>query len=130
MTLRAIFIYQFVSSTDKERKNLSLTLLFSRKFPTVERRCRIICEGSRKEYVPIIEDLAFLGQKILDELLDDANKFLLKGRTELSKLSAPVYEVAIDDDRVLWPVVLVQNGKVLACVVPLVEEQIGELLKD
>ena len=84
-----------------------------------------------KDYVKMPLEYEYFGSRILDVILNDSDRFVLKSKLEINRLNAPIYEVPLDEvcvGAVLWPVVIIQQGDLLACSVPLIDRKIGEIL--
>ncbi|XP_075256620.1 AP-5 complex subunit mu-1-like [Convolutriloba macropyga] len=125
MSLRGITIYRFVADTSQDDKKLALELVFAKRYPSVERRSMLTME--QQEYVKMPLDYDFFGRRILDVILHDNDRFVLKSKVEMSELNAPVYEVPMDEvyvGAVLWPVVIIQQGELVATAVCMIDRKI------
>lgn len=116
MSLRSLWIVSIPQSSQSE---IQSRLLFSRVFPTVEKKAKNI-EGDN--YVQICNIPEFING-LLFELghREGIDKFIPARDTCRKFEQKPVFEVTTSAGKV-WPVVVVEQKGLLFCCVPLVEQ--------
>ncbi|XP_064602639.1 AP-5 complex subunit mu-1-like [Liolophura sinensis] len=113
MSVRGVWVISQAGVSDGGR------LLFSRRFPTVEKRSRMV-DGS--DYVPVPNNQEFVSNLCTElGLKGKAGKFLSKRDSCLKIDQKPIFEVITSHGN-LWPVLVVEQFGVLFCCIPLVEQ--------
>lgn len=95
--------------------------LFSRRFPTVEKRAKVFNGAS---YVKLPEDVVFMNALLVELGLTDQDKSFVENRDSCSKITkTSVYTVVVGDGN-LWPVLTIQNNEFIYVSLPLVEQSL------
>ncbi|KAI0227893.1 AP-5 complex subunit mu-1 [Lamellibrachia satsuma] len=116
MSLRAVWI---LSTRGTDPWNL----LFSRTFPTVEKRAKTF---NGENYVPLPDSHEFVESLVADLGLKHPKHEFLQCRDTCSrKDESPVYEVNTVTGH-LWPVLVLELHSLLFCCLPLVEEDLSQ----
>uniref|UniRef100_A0A6J0VEX1 AP-5 complex subunit mu-1 n=1 Tax=Pogona vitticeps TaxID=103695 RepID=A0A6J0VEX1_9SAUR len=99
-------------------------VLFSRRYPTVEKRAKIFNGSS---YVPMPEDGPFLKALLFELKLTDGDQHFIERRDGCSRISkTSIYALQVDGGggEDLWPVVAFQMSGLIYASVPLVEQTV------
>ncbi|XP_044292084.1 AP-5 complex subunit mu-1 [Varanus komodoensis] len=97
------------------------TVLFSRRYPTVEKRATFFNGSS---YVPVPEDGPFLQALLFELRLTDDDTSFVERRDGCSRISkTSVYALQAERGE-LWPVVAFQKRRLIYVALPLVEQSV------
>ncbi|XP_060609644.2 AP-5 complex subunit mu-1 [Anolis sagrei] len=95
------------------------SLLFSRRYPTVERRAKVFNGAS---YVPMPEDGPFLKALLFELRLADGDQHFVERRDSCSRINkTSVYALQAEGGD-LWPVLAFQKSGLIYVALPLVEQ--------
>ncbi|XP_076464112.1 AP-5 complex subunit mu-1-like [Babylonia areolata] len=113
MSVRYVWIFQLPGTQSKAVK-----VLFSRKFPTVEKRAKQVASNG---YVKVLPDPQ-MARLIIQEIGYGpvGKKFLAERDSYREQLQKPVFKVRTDEGEI-WPLVILQQGDLLLCCLPLTE---------
>ncbi|KAL8622943.1 hypothetical protein ACOMHN_027064 [Nucella lapillus] len=113
MSVRHVWIIQLPGSQTKAVK-----VIFTRKFPTVEKRAQMLAKAN---YVKVLPD-PHMARLIVQETGygPAGKKFVAERDSCREPLQKPVFKVKTDEGE-LWPLVILQQGDLLLCCLPLVE---------
>eukprot|EP00057_Strongylocentrotus_purpuratus_P030728 XP_782538.2 PREDICTED: AP-5 complex subunit mu-1 [Strongylocentrotus purpuratus] len=115
MALRALWVIPLPGSGPP-------SVLFSRKYPTVEKRAKIYGEGGEgSDYVKIPNETEIY-KAVLDELgLQHPPDKFIDSRDSCDKVyQKPIFELTVKEGK-LWPVVMIEKFGVLYSCLPVVE---------
>ncbi|XP_021514739.1 AP-5 complex subunit mu-1 isoform X1 [Meriones unguiculatus] len=117
MAQRAVWLIRHEPGTP-----LSGTVRFSRRYPTVEKRARIL---NGMSYVPVPEDGPFLKALLFQLRLLDDDKDFVERRDSCSHINkASIYGLSVGGEE-LWPVVAFLRNDMVYASVPLVEQALS-----
>ncbi|KAK7104221.1 AP-5 complex subunit mu-1-like [Littorina saxatilis] len=115
MSVRCVWIIHLPGTPNKAAK-----VLFTRKFPTVEKQAK---RASGEGYVGVLPDPQMARLLVQEVGFGPAGKKFVAERDSCREiLQKPVFKIKTDEGEI-WPLVVLQQGELLLCCLPLVEEQ-------
>ncbi|KAJ7345400.1 hypothetical protein JRQ81_001350 [Phrynocephalus forsythii] len=98
------------------------TLLFSRRYPTVEKRAR---NFNGLSYVPVPEDGPFVKALLFELRLTDGDQQFVERRDGCSRINkSSAYALQVEGGEDLWPVVAFHKSGLIYAALPLVEQAV------
>lgn len=112
MSVRSVWIIQLPGTQNKTAK-----VLFTRKFPTAERKFK---QDAGDGYVAVLPDTQ-MARLLVQEVGFGpiGKKFLAERDSCRERLQKPVFRVKTEEGEI-WPLVVLQQGDLLLCCLPLV----------